>query len=38
MNSVSKANGKLQFAGQIKGKFQTDLLNQPLPGMAVELN
>jgi hypothetical protein len=31
INSVSKAIGKPQFAGQIKGKFQTVLLNQPLP-------
>jgi len=28
INSVSKAIGKPQFAGQIKGKFQTVLLNQ----------
>jgi len=30
INSVSKAIGKPQFAGQIKGKFQTVLLNQLL--------
>ena len=29
INSVSKAIGKMQFAGQIKGKFQTVLLNRP---------
>jgi len=30
INSVSKAIEKPQFAGQIKGKFQTVLLNQPM--------
>jgi hypothetical protein len=36
INSVSKAIGKPQFAGQIKGKFQTVLLNQLLLSGAME--